>query len=150
MDIIEQLRRDEGVLLYVYDDATGKPICSGDKVIGYPTIGIGRLIDLRKGGGITQEEAEYLLQNDIARRVRELAICLPWINQLDEARHGVLVNMSFQLGTAGLMAFKKTLKYVQDGKYMAAANEMLHSKWAEQTPERAARLAKQMMTGIWQ
>lgn len=137
--IIDQLKRDEGFRPHAYQDH-----------LGFLTIGIGRLIDLRKGGGITQEEAEYLLQNDVTRRVRELAICLPWINQLDEARHGVLINMSFQLGTAGLMAFKKTLKYVQDGKYMAAANEMLQSKWAEQTPERAARLAKQMMTGIWQ
>ena len=138
MNITEQLKRDEGIKLHAYQDH-----------MGFWTIGIGRLIDLRKGGGISQEEAEYLLANDIKRRERELTICLPWFTELDDARKGVLMNMSFQLGTAGLMKFKKTLDLIRRGQYMAASNEMLQSTWAEQTPERAQRLAKQMMTGQW-
>lgn len=138
MNITEQLKRDEGLKLHAYQDH-----------LGFWTIGIGRMIDLRKGGGISQEEAEYLLANDIKRRQRELTICLPWFPELDEARQGVLLNMSFQLGTAGLMKFKKALEFMRKKQYVAAANEMLQSTWAEQTPARAERLAKQMMIGQW-
>jgi lysozyme len=137
--ITEQLKRDEGFKLTAYQDH-----------LGYWTIGVGRLVDIRKGGGITAEEAEYLLANDIQRRTKDLSISLPWFDELDEARKGVLVNMAFQLGTNGLLNFKKTLESVRRGHYVAAANEMLQSKWADQTPMRAERLAKQMMTGVWQ
>jgi lysozyme len=137
--ITEQLKRDEGFKLTAYQDH-----------LGYWTIGVGRLIDIRKGGGITAEEAEYLLANDIQRRTKDLSISLPRFDELDEARKGVLVNMAFQLGTNGLLNFKKTLESVRRGHYVAAANEMLQSKWADQTPMRAERLAKQMMTGVWQ
>lgn len=137
--IIEQLRRDEGCVLHAYEDH-----------LGYLTIGIGRLIDKRKGGGLSKDEAEYLLSNDVSRRVKELSDALPWFSGLDESRQGVLINMAFQLGTRGLLGFKKALEFVRKGHYVAAANEMLQSKWATQTPERAERLAKQMMTGIWQ
>lgn len=138
MNITEQLKRDEGIKLHAYQD-----------YLGFWTIGIGRLIDLRKGGGISQEEAEYLLQNDIKRRQRELAICLPWFPELDEVRQGVLLNMAFQMGTGGLMKFKKALEFIRKGQYVAASNEMLASTWAEQTPARAERLARQMMIGQW-
>lgn len=139
MDIIEQLKRDEGCKLHAYHDH-----------LGFLTIGIGRLIDLRKGGGISQEEAEVLLANDVGRVKQELARNLNWFIDLDDARQGVLINMGFQLGVSGLLKFKKTLDFVRKGQYVAAANEMLHSTWAEQTPGRAERLAKQMMTGLWQ
>jgi lysozyme len=138
-ELTKQLRRDEGVVLHAYPDH-----------LGFLTIGIGRLIDKRKGGGITEEEAEYLLKNDIDKRVKALEEKLPWINSLDDARKGVLCNMAFQMGVEGLLGFKNTLKMVMDGKYTEAAAGMLHSKWATQTPNRAKRLAKQMETGEWQ
>lgn len=133
-----QLRRDEGEILHAYQDH-----------LGYWTIGIGRLIDNRKGGGLSQEEAAYLLSNDIDSRDRALREKLPWFSQLDEARQGVLLNMCFQLGLNGLLAFKNTLKLVQEGNYKQAAENMLLSKWAQQTPQRAMRLAKQMEIGEW-
>jgi lysozyme len=45
-NIAEQLRRDEGEVLHAYQDK-----------YGYWTIGVGRLIDARKGGGISVEES---------------------------------------------------------------------------------------------
>jgi lysozyme len=57
--------------------------------------------------------------------------------------------MAFQLGTDGLLGFKNTLALIRDGKYAEAAEAMLQSKWATQTPERAQRLAKQMKEGAW-
>jgi len=42
------------------------------------------------------------------------------------------------------------LALIEEGKYTFAADNMLKSKWAEQTPARAKRLADQMRTGVWQ
>lgn len=83
------------------------------------------------------------------QRREAVAKALPWTDKLDEARKGVLLNMSFQLGLGGLLGFKNTLEQVKLGNYAKAAEMMLTSKWAEQTPARAKRLAKQMETGAW-
>ena len=134
-----QLRRDEGARATAYKDS-----------MDFLTIGVGRLIDSRKpGAGLRPDEIDYLLRNDINDRVQALTKALPWFSALDEARQGVLLNMAFQLGTAGFLGFKSTLSLVADGKYAEAAEQMLKSKWATQTPARAKRLAEQMKTGEW-
>jgi len=135
----DQLRRDEGERLSAYQDH-----------LGFWTIGIGRLIDSRRGGGISTDESTMLLHNDIARIRVELLQRLPWFVHLDSVRQGVLMNMTFQLGINGLMAFQDTLGKVQTGDYAVAADKMLQSKWATQTPERAKRLSIQMRDGVWQ
>lgn len=137
--LITQLRRDEGEILHAYQDH-----------LGYWTIGVGILIDQRKGGGLLPEESEFILQNRVRQRREAVAKAFPWFSKLDDARQGVLLNMSFQLGMAGLMGFKNTLEQVRLGNYSKAAEMMLQSKWADQTPARAKRLAKQMETGVWQ
>ena len=134
-----QLRRDEGTKATVYKDT-----------LGFDTIGVGRLIDSRKpGAGLRPDEIDYLLRNDINDRVSALEKALQWFDRLDEARRGALINMAFQLGTAGLLGFKSTLALVAAGKYAEASEQMLKSKWATQTPDRAKRLAEQMKTGEW-
>lgn len=137
-ELTRQLRRDEGEVLHAYQDH-----------LGYWTIGVGILIDKRKGGGITPEESAYLLNNRMNEKQAEIVKRLPWTATLDEARFGVLVNMAFQMGVDGLLGFKNTLAMVRDGKYEEAAEGMLNSKWATQTPERAKRLSEQMRTGHW-
>ena len=136
MDIIEQLKRDEAVRLKPYKDSVGKL-----------TIGTGRNLD---DVGITIEENDLMLRNDIERTRRDLFQQLPWTVRLDDARRGVLTNMAFNMGIHGLCAFKNTLGLIQAGKYAEASEEMLRSKWAEQVGARAYRLAKQMETGEWQ
>jgi len=138
-NIADQLRRDEGEVLYAYADS-----------LSYITIGVGRLLDGRKGGGITPDESAYLLANDIRRKTADVIKLLPWSEHLDPVRFAVLVNMCFQLGAAGLMGFKNTLALIQGGNYDQAADNMILSKWHGQTPERCERLAKQMRTGVWQ
>ena len=139
-ELTRQLRGDEGVKATVYKDH-----------LGYDTIGVGRLVDSRKpGAGLKPHEIDYLLQNDIDERIEALTRRLPWFQNLDDARRGVLLNMSFQMGVDGLLGFKNTLRMVEDADYMGAARNMLLSKWADQTPERANRMAEQMRTGIWQ
>ena len=138
-NITRLLRGEEGEVLTEYKDH-----------LGYSTIGVGRLIDKRKGGGITSEEAAYLLGNDVDKVIDQLNKRLPWWTKLDEARQGVLVNMAFQMGVDGLLGFKNTLAMIQAGNYESAARGMLQSKWAQQTPSRAKRMAEQMRSGQWQ
>jgi lysozyme len=138
-DLKSQLVRDEGEVLHAYKDS-----------LGYLTIGVGRLIDKAKGGGITAEESDYLLSNDIKKKVPAVIKALPWVMELNEARRGVLFNMAFQLGLTGLLSFKNTLRYIQDGDYNQAAANMRMSKWHTQTPARCERLMKQIITGEWQ
>ena len=137
-NIEELLERDESTVLHVYPDS-----------FGYWTIGTGRLVDARKGGGISREEARYLLRNDIASRTEALHARLPWFADLDEVRQAVLTSMAFQMGIDGLMQFVRTLAAVHYGKYAEAAKYMLESKWAQQTPARALRNADMMRTGEW-
>jgi lysozyme len=138
-ELTTQLNRDEGRKKAAYQDH-----------LGFWTIGVGRLIDVRKDGGLRDDEIDYLLRNDINDRIDALTRALPWFQNLDGARKGVLLNMAFQLGTEGLLAFKNTLEKVRTGDYIGAAGMMLLSKWADQTPGRAQRLAVQMQNGVWQ
>jgi lysozyme len=138
-ELVKQLRRDEGEVLTVYKDT-----------LGFDTIGVGRLIDKRKGGGITAEESAYLLNNDIKRKTAEVIKALPWAEHLDPVCFGVIVNMAFQLGINGLLGFKNTLSLIQGGNYAKAADNMIASKWHDQTPARCERLAKQIRLGEWQ
>ena len=138
-DITRQLNSDEGFRRTVYQDS-----------LGYWTIGVGRLVDpSRPDSGLRDSEIEFMLRNDIEDRITALGKVLPWFLDLDEVRQGVLVNMAFQLGVKGLLGFSTTLQMVSKGHYEEAAVQMLKSKWAAQTPERAKRLAQQMKTGKW-
>jgi lysozyme len=139
-DLERQLRGDEDERACVYRDH-----------LGYFTIGVGRLVDARKpGAGLRPVEISFLLQNDMDDRIDALMRRLPWFQNLDDARKGVLLNMSFQMGVEGLLGFERTLALVRDGKYENAAHAMLQSKWAQQTPARAQRMAEQMRSGVWQ
>jgi lysozyme len=136
MTITEQLLRDEGCRLRVYTDSVGKL-----------TIGVGRNIS---DVGISQAEAELLLNNDIGKATAALLETLPWTAELDEVRRGALINMAFNMGIHGLMGFRNTLAMIHAGDYEKASEEMLQSKWAEQIGARAHRLALQIQIGEWQ
>jgi lysozyme len=139
-ELVRQLKGDEDEKPCVYKDH-----------LGYYTIGIGRLVDARKpGAGLRPVEMAFMLQNDIDDRVDQLTRRIPWFQDLDDARKGVLLNMSFQMGVDGLLGFHNTLALIRDGKYENAAHAMMQSLWAKQTPARAQRMADQMRTGLWQ
>ena len=139
MNLLQQLRREEGVKRSVYLDS-----------LGYWTIGVGRLVDARLGGGLSDDEIDILLANDIARCTSEVLAALPWVATLDEPRRAALIGMAFQMGTSGLLVFGNTLAAIRDGRYDDAEARMLQSKWAQQTPARARRMARQIATGEWQ
>lgn len=131
--ILEVLERHEGFVPTAYQDH-----------LGYWTIGIGRLIDKRKGGGITKDEAYYLLSNDLAKIAWSLDRRFPEWRQLTPNRRLVIQSMAFQLGIEGLMNFRKTLDYIRAENWKKAADEMLNSTWAKQTPKRAEELSYMM------
>lgn len=136
MTLREQLIRDEGVRLRPYRDDVGKL-----------TIGIGRNLD---DVGLSLTEAEYLLDNDIVRAAAAVLAHLPWTHSLDEVRRAALTNMAFNMGIGGLLGFKRALKALEEGRWEAAAQEMMDSKWARQVGIRAERLARQVLTGEMQ
>lgn len=134
-ELRRQLARDEGRRAKPYTDTTG-----------HLTIGIGRNLD---DVGLSDDEIDYLFEHDLRRTEDELLRVLPWVATLDEARLGVLLNMSFNLGVAGLLEFRKMLAAVERGDWETAAQEMGDSVWATQVGGRAARLMLQMRTGDW-
>jgi len=128
--LAEDLLRDEGLRLKPYRCTAGRL-----------TIGVGRNLDDR---GISESEALLLLDNDIKDCWGRLAVAQPWVLATPEAVQEVLVNMCFNLGLAGLLAFRQTLALLQAGRHAEAAAEMLRSKWAAQVGARAERLAQRL------
>ena len=132
-----QLLEHEGFRSAAYQDS-----------LGYWSIGIGRMIDSRRGGGITSDEAIYLLNNDIRKVKQQLDTAMSWWRGLDPVRQRVLMDMCFNLGLDGLLDFKNTLRAVSKQDWVDAADGMLASLWAQQTGRRAHRLAQMMRTGV--
>lgn len=135
-EFIKWLKTEEGVVSHAYQDH-----------LGYWTIGVGRLIDKRKGGGLSPDEIDYLLQNDINKIIGSLDKALPWWNTLSPNRKAALAAMAFQMGLTNLLNFKKTLSLMKAGRFAAASEQMLTSLWAQQTPARAKRTAELIRNG---
>jgi lysozyme len=133
MTTLEQmLIADEGLELKPYR-------CTGDKL----TIGIGRNLD---DVGISRDEALYLLANDIKRVERGL-MSNSTFNALDESRKIAIMNMAFQLGVNGCLAFRNMWAALARKDWQGAHREALNSRWAKQTPNRANRIAAILLTG---
>lgn len=140
MSLRNMLERDEARVPHAYPDS-----------LGYLTIGVGHLIDKRKGGRLPDVIIDALLDYDIAEKTAEVVKALPWFGQLNEPRKAVIVSMAFQLGTDGLLEFKTALAAMSAANYDRAAWAFLQSKVAKyQTPERWQRHARQIQTGEWQ
>jgi len=129
-DLREKLIEEEGFRLKPYK-------CTSNKL----TIGVGRNLEDR---GITQDEALYLLENDIIYFENQLTKSLPWFYAIHITAQLVLIDMAFNMGVNGLLAFKNTLRYIRDGEYLKASVEMLDSRWAAQVGKRAKDLSNLM------
>lgn len=129
LSLKQQLMHDEGLRLHPYRDTAGKL-----------TIGFGRNLD---DVGITREEAETMIDNDI-EQVRSELSRFDWFEQLDAKRRDVIMNMCFNLGLPTLLKFENMIAALSAHQYQRAADEMLDSLWANQVGERAKRLAEVM------
>lgn len=133
--LIEQLKRHEGIELKPYQDTVGKW-----------TIGVGRNLD---DIGISEQEAEMLLLNDIKEAERQLITTMPWTQELDEVRFSALLNFVFNVGIGTASKFVNAMGLLKDGSYDMAADEMLNSRWAKQVGNRAIEVTDQIRTGEW-
>jgi lysozyme len=96
-----------------------------------------------------EHEADRLLNLMVGRCIDQLDTAFPWCVNIDSVRHDVLINMAYNIGTVGLLKFKKTLSLIQIGMYVQASSEMLKSAWAVQVGHRAVELSEQMRTGVY-
>ena len=141
----EQLILHEGLKLNAYK-------CPADKW----TIGVGRnleanplsqeeMLEVLKESGITKDIAIQWLEKEIRQVKRQLAN-YEWYTSQTKIRRRVLIDMAFNLGISGLLAFQNMIGALEVGNYEVAAEEMLDSKWAEQVGKRAERLSLMMET----
>ena len=150
-DLYEEISADEGKVLHAY-------LCSEL----HATIGIGHKIldtdpekDLDIFGinweevpdeqYITEDRCYILFQEDVQIAISGcMKIYNNWDDLPQEVQH-ILVNMCFQLGQRGLGNFKQMGKAIEESDWGKASVEMMDSRWASQTPQRAERLKNRML-----
>lgn len=136
----EEIASDEGCRMEIYLDH-----------LGLPTMGIGHLItqDDREynqpvGTVITEERVRQLFNLDIAVTLEDCRMIYPDFESLPEEAQLVIANMCFQLGRPRLTKFRKMKAAVDERRWNDAADEMVDSRWHDQTPNRAKRLVKRI------
>lgn len=128
------IKRHEGCRLVPYRDTQG-----------FLTVGYGRNLSSK---GISQNEAEYLLQSDLAEALSIAEGQKWWANVKDnDARARAFVEIIFNLGLGTLAYFRKALAAALQNDWDACSNELLDSLWAKQVGKRAEELALMIKTG---
>jgi len=127
-DIIEQLKVHEGYKSKVYK-------CTA----GVDTIGIGFAI---KDLELSEDVCDLILQEKLEVLEERFEKKFDWFATSPVEVRNVMLNMAYQLGFAGFCKFKKTIAYLQEAEWEKASEEMLDSRWAKQTPNRAKELSE--------
>ena len=127
MNLINQIKKHEGYKSEVYQ-------CTE----GYDTIGYGFAI---KDLVMDEDIAEMILRRKLDSLIERVNKRFKWVSELPIEAQDVIYEMCYQLGITGVSKFKKTLAYLENFEYKMASKEMLDSKWARQTPNRAKRLS---------
>ena len=125
--LIEAVKLSEGFRDRVYKDT-----------LGIDTIGYGFAI---KDLVIDEDIAEMILRRKLEKLVEDTNRRFSFLKDLPEQAQDVIYEMCYQLGITGVSKFKKTLAYLENFEYKMASKEMLDSKWARQTPNRAKKLS---------
>ena len=126
-DLLESIKHHEGFVEHVYDDS-----------LGIPTIGYGFAI---KDLVLQEDLCDEILLRKLRILGRSVMGKFPFFDSLPSDCKDVLMEMCYQLGVTGVSKFKKALKAMEDGDWEKAADEMLDSKWAKQTPNRAKEMS---------
>ena len=125
----ESIKKYEGLKLKPY-------LCPSKRL----TIGYGRNI---QDVGISKNEAEVLLNNDLLEIKLKLEDKIKLFYKLDDVRQNVLIEMAYNMGVSNLLNFKKTIGYLESAVFCLnksdigsaktcfqyASIEMLNSKW---------------------
>tara|TARA_R100001480_G_scaffold103214_1_gene106289 strand:- start:143 stop:589 length:447 start_codon:yes stop_codon:yes gene_type:complete len=129
-EIQDMLVKHEGLVLQVYKDS-----------LGYDTIGVGRCLDKN---GISEDEAMYLLNNDIDKVLEGLDKHLQGWRAFPKRARMVAIDMSFQMGLQGFLGFRKTIALMKLGMWLEASEEIINSKYYTQTPSRCLYNSRQL------
>ena len=126
-ELLESIKQHEGFVEHVYDDS-----------LGIPTIGYGFAI---KDLVLEEDLCDEILLRKLRKLGRSVMGKFPFFDSLPSDCKEVLMEMCYQLGVTGVSKFKLALKAMEDGDWEKAADEMLDSKWAKQTPRRAKEMS---------
>ena len=126
--LIEQIKKHEGFRSRVYK-------CSA----GFDTTGYGFAI---KDLVLDEDIAEQILIRKLYDLTCKIQDRFRWFDDQPREAQDVIINMCYQLGVTGFSRFKKTIYLLEHKDYKKASYEMLESKWALQTPNRAEELSK--------
>ena len=127
-DIIEQLKVNEGYKPKVYK-------CTA----GVDTIGVGFAI---KDLELSEDVCDLILQEKLEVLEERFEDKFDWFKTSPIEVRNVMLNMAYQLGFRGFCKFKKTIGYFKEADWEDASKEMLDSRWAKQTPNRAKELSE--------
>ena len=135
-ELKERIKKHEGFVPKIYRDS-----------LGYATIGYGHLVlptdHFKDGVEYSEAELNEVFEKDFQNALdnaNKLIKDIPLVYQAKE----VICEMVFQLGIGGVSKFKNMWKALEEGDYYTASVEMLDSRWAKQTPKRAASLSNIM------
>ncbi|BAQ86701.1 Phage-related lysozyme (muraminidase) (COG3772) [uncultured Mediterranean phage uvMED] len=130
-----RIKEHEGYCETVYRDT-----------LGFETGGYGHKIIPGEDIPTDRDGWENLFENDFQSAVDGASRILDGYDIDDTARE-VIIEMVFQMGEGGVSKFKGALSNLKEQRYSECAREMLDSRWANQTPNRAKALAS-VMEGI--
>ena len=130
MSLIDSIKQHEGYRSKVYDDS-----------LGIPTIGYGFAI---KDLELDRDICDIILERKVKDLKDRVSNKFSWYKYMPQEIKDIVLEMCYQLGVYGFSCFKKTIAYLQDKQWEEASVEMLDSRWAEQTPNRAKELSKRV------
>ena len=111
--------------------------------LGKKTIGYGHLVTedgILPGIQYSKKELDELFEKDFSTALRDATKLVSHLDLPNEA-FNVVIEMCFQLGLPKVTKFVNFLDALKKYDYNRAANEMLLSKWYEQTPARCQELS---------
>jgi len=143
-EIKKRIQGHEGFRDTVYDDSLGiATIGWGHMVLAKDNIQVGNKYSLDYLTELFNKDFEIAF-NASNRLIQEHIPAL-YTHGLSQSQieliHGVLIEMLFQMGYPRVSKFKKTLKALNEANFNVAADEMLDSRWHDQTPARATELS---------
>ena len=135
-DLMERIKKHEGFVPKIYKDS-----------LGFATIGYGHLVlpeeQWEEGKEYSKEQLEHVFKTDFNNAVGQATGLMDGMN-LDDKAIEVIIEMVFQLGVGGVGKFKKMWEALRKKDYGEASFQMMDSRWAKQTPNRAESLSKVM------
>ena len=135
--LLESVKKHEGYKNHVYLDTRNKR-----------TVGVGHLCveDFWEDGKEYEESFLMdILQKDLQGSIDGAEELCEGLKISDDAKI-LIIEMIFQLGKKGVSKFRNMWKALQQDppSYSVAASEMLDSRWAKQTPNRAKEMSDHM------